>query len=260
MSNNDRWNAEHYRKHSATQFEGALAILNNCHFKGNEVVLDIGCGDGRVTAEIATHAPNGTVLGIDASADMIQACKQTFGQVKNLAFQCVSAEDFVTDNKFDLVVSFNAFHWIQDQEKVLKNIYQMLKPGGVFVLWTSGGNAVAIDEVFCREHWQKEFVSTEETWHGKNTQDYKNILLQCGFEDIKAETIQASRFFDNTEAFVNHCMAWVPYATGLSHDKALEFSSELADNVRSKMKIEDPQGRIEYVIPMALIWAQKSKK
>ncbi len=254
----DRWDAKHYKKHSNTQFKGALATLKSYSFKGNEDILDIGCGDGKITAQIAKHIPDGSILGIDTSKNMIEVCKKDFGHIKNLTCKHVSAESFVATKTFDLIVSFSTFHWIKDQEKVITNIFDWLKPGGTLVIMTSGGNAPAIEKVFEKEYWQKELpVQTNETWHGKTSIDYQNMLKQAGFMNIKIETIQASRFFENKDAFIGYAMGWVPHVTGLPHDKALTFAQDLLDSVRTHMKTPDPDGKIELVSPLALIWAEK---
>jgi trans-aconitate methyltransferase len=255
--NADRWDAEHYDKNSAAQFEGALEILNDYAFKGNETILDIGCGHGKLTAEIATHVPHGTVLGIDSSENMIQFCQKMYNNISNASFQCIPAEEFFTEQKFDLIVSFFTFHWIENQMKVFENAYQMLKPGGILVIKTAGGNSESINEVFEREHWKNIIFSSDDTWHAKTADDYKEMLEQSGYQDIKATTEYASRFFQNTDAFIGYAMAWVPHVTGLSHEQSLQFSRELAENAQSKMQIKDPQGRIELTSPLATVWAQK---
>ena len=251
----DRWNAKHYKQHSVIQFRGTLEILNNFPFKGNENVIDIGCGDGEITVEIADHLPDGTVLGIDASENMILACKQVFSHIKNLSFQYVSAENFVTSAIFDIAVSFFTFHWIENPHKVLNNVYQMLKNNGVLII--TCGNCPEIAEVFERKSWKKQFPLEQKIWHGKTAENYKQMLVECGFKNIRIEIVRTSRFFNTTEAFVDYAMGWVPHATGLPNDQAFVFAHDLANNVRTKMKCKDD--RIELVSSIATIWSQKSQ-
>ncbi len=253
----DRWNAEHYKKHSDTQFHGALDVLNKYTFKGTEHVLDIGCGDGKLTALIAQNISNGQVVGIDASANMIEAAQTSYKDIKNLSFICVPAEDFKTAEKFDLIVSFFTFHWIADQEKVFQNIFNLLKPGGTLIIKTAGGNSPVIDEVFSREHWQKQFL-VHDAWHGeKNADDYKKILKDLGFTHIDVSATPASRFFPNEDDFIGFAMAWIPHVTGMSHEKSLALARDIAQHAREKMSVKDPASRIELVSPIATLWAQK---
>jgi hypothetical protein len=95
-------------------------------------------------------------------------------------------------------------------------------------------------------------------WYGKTADEYEQILIKCGFKNIKIETIQASRFFNTTVDFVNYAMGWVPHVTGLSNNKAIAFAHDLAVNVRAKMKRKDLQNRIELISPIVVIRTQKS--
>ena len=65
------WNAELYRERSSLQQAMAAEVLQALELKGSERVLDVGCGEGRITVEIARRVPNGSVVGVDASSNMI---------------------------------------------------------------------------------------------------------------------------------------------------------------------------------------------
>jgi len=82
------WNAQDYAKNSANQFQWAKELILKLKLRGNEAVLDIGCGDGKITAELARCLPNGRVVGVDSSEKMINLAKSTFQQkdYPNLSF------------------------------------------------------------------------------------------------------------------------------------------------------------------------------
>jgi trans-aconitate 2-methyltransferase len=121
------WDAAAYVKRSGLQEAMAAEVLALLHLRGNERVLDIGCGDGRVTAEIASLVPSGSVVGVDASNDMI-----TFAAARaarpNLHFQVASAANLPFHNEFDLIVSFNALHWLPDPDPPFRCIHTAMKP------------------------------------------------------------------------------------------------------------------------------------
>ena len=98
---NDRWDGEHYKNNSNTQQGIALPILNTFSFKGNEHILDIGCGDGNITAELANEVPNGSVIGFDISENMVKTALKDHSKIKNLSFKVADACDFSFDKKFD---------------------------------------------------------------------------------------------------------------------------------------------------------------
>lgn len=118
---NDKWNAQHYKQHSEGQFNRGINVVYGIQFRGNENILDIGCGDGRITAEIAKQVPQGHVVGVDISPNMITEAKKSFENMKNVEFKCLDATAFLSDKQFDLAVSFSAFHWVKNQSDALIN-------------------------------------------------------------------------------------------------------------------------------------------
>ena len=74
----DKWNPEDYHHNSSVQLSWARELITKLDLKGDERILDIGCGDGKITASIASTAPNGSVLGIDSSHEMISFAESKF--------------------------------------------------------------------------------------------------------------------------------------------------------------------------------------
>jgi len=107
-------------------------VLGLLVLAGKERVLDIGCGDGRITAEIASSLSKGSVLGIDPSHHMISFATSHFDGAThpNLRFEVADARDLRFNNEFDLVVSFNALHWIPEQDRALQSIRRAMKRNG----------------------------------------------------------------------------------------------------------------------------------
>src|ERR1700751_1168879 len=106
------WNASEYARISTLQAAMAEEVLALLELKGNERILDVGCGNGKVTAEIAARVPQGAVVGIDPSQEMIAFASSHFGPAihPNLRFQVADARHLPFQEEFDLVVSFNALH------------------------------------------------------------------------------------------------------------------------------------------------------
>jgi trans-aconitate 2-methyltransferase len=127
------WDAAEYLRVSGLQERMAKEVLALLELKDTERVLDIGCGDGRITAEIAVRIPHGSVVGVDSSEDMIAFAASRFGPVlrPNLRFKVADARHLRFRTAFDLVVSFNALHWVPEQDRALRSIRSALKPGGL---------------------------------------------------------------------------------------------------------------------------------
>ncbi len=126
------WNAEDYAKHSSSQYEWAKELIPKLKLSGNEALLDIGCGDGKITVAVTKCLPRGYVVGIDNSEDMITLARRTFRQeaYPNLSFQRMDARALTFQEKFDRVFSNAALHWIIDQQSVLHGVQRSLKSGG----------------------------------------------------------------------------------------------------------------------------------
>jgi trans-aconitate 2-methyltransferase len=125
------WNASEYDRLSALQAAMAEEVLSLLKFEGNERILDIGCGNGKTTAEIAARVPHGSVTGVDASAEMVAFAKEHWTSAHpHLQFAVADARHLPFDHAFDLIVSFNALHWITDQALPLQAIHRAIKPDG----------------------------------------------------------------------------------------------------------------------------------
>lgn len=72
----DQWDAQDYAKNSSAQENWAKELIKKLHLKGNESVLDIGCGDGRITRSIAKQLVQGSIVGVDYSPDMIRLAQE----------------------------------------------------------------------------------------------------------------------------------------------------------------------------------------
>jgi len=94
-----------YSSNSSAQKNWGFELLAKLNFKGNERVLDVGCGDGKLSAEVAQILPKGSVLGIDLSEDMISFARNNYTQDKfpNLTFMQINADELTFDSEFDVV-------------------------------------------------------------------------------------------------------------------------------------------------------------
>jgi trans-aconitate 2-methyltransferase len=123
------WDAAGYTRISGLQAAMAAEVLALLRFGGNEQVLDVGCGNGTISAQIATRVPRGGVTGVDPSHEMISYATAHFGPAAfpNLRFDVGDARTLPFRDAFDRVVSFNALHWVPDQGAALRSIRRAMK-------------------------------------------------------------------------------------------------------------------------------------
>ena len=126
------WNAAGYARISSLQEVMAHEALALLSLRGDERVLDVGCGQGKITAQIAARVPRGGVVGIDPSRGMIDYAMAHFDATTeaNLRFEVADARALAFNAEFNLVVSFNALHWIPQQDQALQSIRPSIRTDG----------------------------------------------------------------------------------------------------------------------------------
>src|SRR5262245_34325089 len=157
------WHASAYNRQSSLQQAMAEEQLDWLTLSGNERVLDIGCGDGKITAEIAGRVPRGSVLGVDPSHDMIAFASNRFTTPAhaNLRFEVADARRLAYRNVFDLVVSFNALHWVPEQDAALRAIRSALKPNGRALLrMVPAGPRESLEDVIEEIHQRPRWIGS----------------------------------------------------------------------------------------------------
>ncbi len=96
---------------------------------GTELILDLGCGDGALTSQLAALTPQGAVVGIDASYGMIETAKSYHAE--NLSFEVGDINGLNFENEFDIIFSNAALHWIKNHEALIEKVFLVLKSGGI---------------------------------------------------------------------------------------------------------------------------------
>src|SRR5438876_5252307 len=106
------WNATEYYNRSSLQEAMAQEVIALLDLRGSERILDVGCGDGKITAEIASRSPRGSVVGVDPSRDMIRFAQSHFGPATrpSLRFEVADARCLPFQHEFDVRAPFNALH------------------------------------------------------------------------------------------------------------------------------------------------------
>ena len=164
------WDGARYAELNALQRWVAGRSLNAVHLRGDERVLDVGCGDGLLTAELADRLPGGRAVGVDPSPRMIAVAAGRVPPGGRLSFAVESVQQITFTGEFDLVVSFNALHWVADHVLALERIRAALVPGGAALLQlVCAGPRESVEQTamaVARDHrWGNAFDGFPEPFH-----------------------------------------------------------------------------------------------
>ncbi len=129
----DSWNSDLYQSSHSFVWQYGRDLLVLLNAKPGERILDVGCGTGQLTAEIAQFGAE--VVGIDFSPEMIRTARENFPQVR---FEVADAAALPYSQEFDVVISNAALHWVRDQQGAIASIARALKSGGRLVLEMGG--------------------------------------------------------------------------------------------------------------------------
>ena len=186
---NYKWDAQEYEKHSQGQQKWGRELLQKISLKGTENVLDLGCGDGKISAEISKIVSEGSIIGVDNSAGMIQLAtdRHPVDLYSNLSFQEMDAKNLDFNDRFDLIFSNAVLHWVSDQKTVVKGMYKSLKQGGRVLIQMGGkGNAAEIvnvlSELQTEKKWHSYFNEFNFPFYFPGTNEYETLLIDCGFK------------------------------------------------------------------------------
>ncbi len=234
------WNASEYARIAGLQQAMAAEVLSLLDLKGTERVLDLGCGNGNITAEIAARVPEGNVVGIDASAEMIAFASTQFppDTRPNLRFQTADIRHLPLREEFDLIVSFNALHWIPDQATALRSIRSALKPSGRAQLrLVPKGKRKSLENVIeetrLSPRWARYFKEFHDPYLHLTPDEYVALAEQNGLHVRRIHTEDKTWDFKSRSAFIAFgSVTFIEWTKYLPENERLSFITDVLDSYR----------------------------
>lgn len=180
------WDAETYDAVSDPQFEWGMEVLGRLELRGDEAVLDAGCGSGRITAELAERLPRGSLIAVDGSEAMIAKAKERLGE--RASYLIADLADLRVEEPVDLIFSTATFHWIADHARLFDRLRAALRPGGRLVAQCGGeGNVATFAQAIAAAAAQPEFAShfegMEGMWNFAKPVETERRLREAGFAE-----------------------------------------------------------------------------
>jgi len=218
--------------------------------RGDEWVLDVGCGDGHITAELARGAPRGGVTGLDSSPEMIRYARTRYPRRAhpNLEFFEMDARAFRLPRRYDLVFSNAALHWVDDHPAFLRGAASVLRPGGRLVVSCGGlGNADDFFDAVRAEMrtpaWRGFFRKMGRHYFFHSPEKYSTWLPQAGFRADLVRLVEKDTAHPGREGLTAWMRTtWLPYTQRVPEARREEFIHRVVDRYLT-MHPPDAAGR-----------------
>lgn len=205
------WNAQSYHNVSNPHVTWGAAVLARLDLRGDESVMDVGCGTGRLTAELLERLPHGQVIALDRSRNMLEKAEEVleprFGdRVTYVEADLNAVEPGDVASDLDLVFSTATFHWLPDHARLFRWIHSTLKPRGWLIAQCGGGpNVARLRARMATLDERPEFAPYLKGWAGPWTFENDAVtatqLAEAGFDEIETGLIYAPAVMDNAAAY-----------------------------------------------------------
>jgi trans-aconitate 2-methyltransferase len=182
------WDAVSYDRVSHPQVEMAEAVLERLPLRGDETVLDAGCGSGRVTALLLDRLPAGHVVAVDSAPSMVEHARAALGERATVL--CANLTELELPEPVDAAFSNAVFHWIADHDRLFEGLFAALRPGGRLVAQCGGKGNIddfrrLADEVAGEPPFAEHMTDFQGPWNYASADDTEARLRAAGFEDVR---------------------------------------------------------------------------
>ena len=238
-----QWNPHDYAKNSGAQLQWAREIRSRLSLNGSESILDVGCGDGKITADFAQALAHGQVIGIDRSPEMIAYATETYS-IQNLSFACMDARSLTFSNQFDLIFSNAVLHWVDDHLAFLKGASRALKQNGR-LLTSCGGAGDAIDiltafaETVTQDPWRAYFPTFYNPYYFYGIAEYETWLKAARLTIDRLELVPKDMTHAGESGLAGWLRtAWLPFTHAVPELKRDRFISAVTQSYLAKFPLD----------------------
>jgi trans-aconitate 2-methyltransferase len=241
------WDAEVYDRVSDPQFAWAQEVLERLPLEGDEVVLDAGCGSGRVTEQLVSRLPRGRVIGADASEGMIEKARERLGPQADL--RVADLTELELEEPVDAVFSNAVFHWIPDHDRLFARLHGALRPRGRLVAQCGGKGNVAslvhvLIEVVAEDRFVEHFGDFKGIWNFSSDSEAAECLRGAGFEDVRCWLEQKLVTPEEPVAFLR-TVTLGPHLARLPEELRQPFAEAVAERMGEPLTLDYMRLNIE---------------
>jgi trans-aconitate 2-methyltransferase len=233
------WNPDTYNKFQRERSAPFADLLALVHVRDNLRVIDLGCGTGELTRQLADHLPASDVIGIDNSPQMLSRAAEHARP--GLTFELASIEEIA--GEYDLIFSHAAIHWVPDHFALIPHLLSMLRPGGQLAVQVPSNHGHLtlrlIGELASKEPYRTALDGWTRTSPVLPVDQYADLLFQHGGSDITVFEKVYPHVLENADALADWTSgtALVPYFERLPEDLRESFMQEYRHRLRSAYPI-----------------------
>ena len=231
--------AEHYRQNSSVQFGLAQKILETFDFSQCASLLDVGCGDGKITEAMSKQAPLAKVVGVDLSPAMIDLARKNH---PGISFETADASTLDLGQTFNCITCLCCLHWVRQPAEAISRMVHHLNPDGTLIILTFP-NESPYYQIFTealQEPRFKDFSSSSASETLLSIDEHREALTQAGLdiELFKVENNQVH--YESSQAFIDYVKGWLPCWVDLPEKLQAPYLRRVAD--LAKMKWSENEG------------------
>ncbi|HXC45559.1 MAG TPA: methyltransferase domain-containing protein [Solirubrobacteraceae bacterium] len=206
MSRVRDWDGASYDRISGTMEALGLEVLSRLELEGDEVVLDAGCGSGRITQALIERLPRGRAIAVDQSPSMVEAARRRLGETADV--RILDLLELDPDERLDAIVSTATFHWIADHERLFGRLHAALRPGGRLAAQCGGEGNITIlrgkvAPLLEREPYAEHFRDWQPPWNYAGAEQTRERLLSAGFASAECWLQPAPREPEQPREFLS---------------------------------------------------------
>ncbi len=246
------WDAASYHRLSSPQLRWGLKVLERFELRGNERIIDAGCGSGRLTAELLEKAPFGHVVAVDQSANMIAQARLELARFgSRVSFLEADLTRFELVPPADLIFSTATFHWIHDHRRLFASMFRSLAPRGRLVCQFGAEENLErvhahADRILAEPEYASRMKGFSSPTYFPSAEITKERLVSAGFENVKTWTEYAPTPFDST-VVLEEFLERVIFRAHLAQlgDEAL--SKKFLARIVDALENDDPPRTLDYM-------------
>jgi len=232
------WDATAYHRLSAPQVSWGKKVLARLQLRGDELLIDAGCGTGRLTQELLSDLPYGRVVAVDVSQNMLATARDylfpQFGS--RVHFVAADLQHLPFEHAADGIFSTATFHWVSDHSQLFRSLFRALRPGGWLRAQCGGGPNLArlmkrVDALSAGPQYARFFVHFQSPWVYNDADTAATLLRDAGFINVETDVEPALTVLENEKHYseflrtviLRRHLQEIPYAA-----LQAEFIAELA--------------------------------